>query len=520
MSSIRRAIISVYDKSGVVDFALGLKELGVEIISTGGTAAHLSENGIEITSISSVTGFPEILDGRVKTLHPLIYGGLLSVRENEAHMQEVAAHNIGLIDLVVVNLYPFEQAVSQPEVTLENALENIDIGGPCMVRAAAKNYVHVAVVTSPGKYQQVLEEMQASGGVVSLQTRKELAVAAFARTSQYDGCIAAYLTQSSSSEVSFSNQLDLSFTKVQELRYGENPHQKAAVYAAAGAKATGLLKARQIHGKELSYNNLIDADAALGIVQEFDEPCVAIIKHTNPCGVAIDDSLARAYDNARATDPVSAFGGIVGLNRPVDAELAKTMSDVFLEVIIAPEFSKAAQSILAAKKNIRLLELPEICNKRSREFELKRVQGGILVQDQDFQNIRDINFRVVSKRQPSADEWTALKFAWRVCKWVKSNAIVYAKKDRTIGIGAGQMSRVDSSDLAVEKATRASLDVTGAVVASDAFFPFRDGVDVAAEAGASALIQPGGSIRDNDVIEAVDQHNMAMIFTGVRHFRH
>ncbi len=517
MPPIKRALLSVFDKTGVVDFARNLIGHGVEILSTGGTARHLQEHGISTVSISEVTDFPEILGGRVKTLHPKIFGGLLALRHDGGQMQQVKKHDIGLIDMVVVNLYPFESTVARPDVTQAEAVENIDIGGPSMIRAAAKNHMAVAVVTSSDQYEMLAKEMNDTSGQLSDSTRKSLAAAAFARTCQYDASIAAFLKGDSAG---IDDSFQLSLQKSQSLRYGENPHQSAALFQPEGEAPSGLLNARQIHGKELSYNNFIDTDAAVGIVQEFDEPCCVVIKHTNPCGVATSSSLVEAYQSAKATDPVSAFGGIVGLNRALDSETASAISEVFTEVVIAPAFEAGAVEILQAKKNLRLLEMPEIAQPRGRTFEFKRVQGGVLVQDQDFMNINDIDLRVVSKRQPSQDEWLALKFGWRVCKWVKSNAIVYSTSDRTIGVGAGQMSRVDSSKFAVDKARRMGLNLKGTVMSSDAFLPFRDGLDVAAEVGATAVIQPGCSVRDNEVIEAADQHRMAMVFTGIRHFRH
>ncbi len=518
MPKIKRALVSVYDKSGILEFAKTLKEFGVEIVSTGGTAAYLKENGIDTTSVSDITEFPEILGGRVKTLHPKIYGGLLGLRENSDQMQELIQHDIAPIDMVVVNLYPFEKIVSKPDVTRQEALESIDIGGPCMIRAAAKNYLSVAVVTSPGQYESMANELGETNGEVNTETTEKLAATAYALTSNYDRKISQYLTKRTDN-AELPDTLNLNLSKVRGLRYGENPHQTAALYAESGQLSSGLLKAEQLHGKELSYNNLIDADAALGVVQEFDEPCVVIVKHTNPCGAAIGKSIKEAYLHAKGTDPVSAFGGIVGINRKVDAETARVISEIFTEVLIAPDFDEQALEILKQKKNLRVLKLAEF-NKIEKAFQLKRIQGGMLLQDQDFKNISDIDFNVVSEREPTEEEWMALKFGWRICKWVKSNAIVYSTQDRTIGIGAGQMSRVDSSYFAVKKANEMQLNLEGTILASDAFFPFRDGVDVAAKAGATALIQPGGSVRDEEVIAAVNENKMAMVFTGVRHFRH
>lgn len=518
MPTVKRALISVYDKTGVSNFARELKSLGVEIISTGGTAKHLQDSGIATTLISDLTKFPEILGGRVKTLHPVIYGGLLSLRDNAEQMAEVQAHGIGLIDMVVVNLYPFELVTADPDVSLGDALENIDIGGPCMIRAAAKNHPHVGVITSPTQYDGIIVEMKQHNGELSADTCRRLAGEAFARTSDYDAAIHAFLARTQQ-PAGMPQQIQWQLNKVQELRYGENPHQKAALYKESRAQPAGLIAAKQLHGKALSFNNLIDVGAALGMVQAFSEPCVAIVKHTNPCGVATAASLAEAYQKAKATDPVSSFGSVVGVNRSVDAAVARAISEVFTEVVIAPSFEADALEILQAKKNLRLLALPEF-ESRAAGFDVKQVPGGLLLQDQDFFDLNDIEFRVVSKRQPTDQEWQAMKFGWRVCKWVKSNAIVYALADRTIGVGAGQMSRVDSSQLAAEKAQRMDLSLKGTALASDAFFPFRDGVDVAAAHGATAIIQPGGSVRDHEIVQAIDEHDMAMVFTGVRHFRH
>lgn len=518
MPKVNRALISVYDKSKIVELARVLKEYNVEIISTGGTAKHLNDNGIKTRAISEVTGFPEILGGRVKTLHPKIFGGLLSLRENASQMNEVLEHAIDLIELVVVNLYPFEQTIAKKDVSILEALENIDIGGPSLIRAAAKSYLDVTVVTSPDQYDKVAGEIKKNQGETSIELRKTLAAQAFALTSRYDSIINNYLAGEKSSGAGFPQRISLQLEKVQDLRYGENPHQQAALYK-TGVEA-GLVNATQLHGKELSFNNLIDLNAALGIIQEFSEPCVAVIKHTNPCGAATAESLLQAYLNAKATDPVSSFGGIVGLNRTLDGETAKAISQIFTEGIIAPGYDEQALEILQAKKNLRLIAVQEMQRPTTKEYDIKQVQGGLLLQDQDFFNINDINLRVVTKRQPTEDEWRALKFGWRVCKWVKSNAIVYTTMDRTIGIGAGQMSRVDSSRIAVGKAKRMGLSTVGTAMSSDAFFPFRDGVDEAAKAGATSVIQPGGSIRDDEVIQAADEHNMAMVFTGVRHFRH
>jgi len=520
MPRIRRALISVYDKTGIADFARELCDLNVEIVSTGGTAKHLEANGVHSTSISDVTSFPEILGGRVKTLHPKIFGGLLAVRDDATHAKELAENKIVLFDLIVVNLYPFEATIAREDVSLRQALENIDIGGPCLLRAAAKNFIHVAAVTSPRQYRGILDELQENGSELTIETRKTLSVSAFKTTMAYDRAIQSYLSGERNDTDNFPATIHLGLEKVEDLRYGENPHQKAALYRIAGEKPSGLLEAKQLHGKELSYNNLLDANTALGILREFETPCVAIVKHNNPCGVAMGQSLAAAYENARATDPVSAFGSIVGLNRSVDIEAARAISNIFTEVVLAPGYDSEALGLLARKKNLRLLELASMVPPNRIEAQITCIQGGVLLQDQDFVEENDINLKVVSIRQPSPEELIALKFGWRICKWVKSNAIIYCRADRTIGIGAGQMSRVDSSRIAADKARKMGLDLVGTVLASDAFFPFRDGVDIAAEVGATAIIQPGGSIRDEEVIQAADEHGLAMVFSGVRHFRH
>jgi phosphoribosylaminoimidazolecarboxamide formyltransferase/IMP cyclohydrolase len=516
---MQRALISVFDKTGIVDFAKVLKTFNIEILSTGGTAKHLHENGLATTAISDVTTFPEILGGRVKTLHPNIFGGILARRDDDSQMAQLQQRGIAPIDLLVVNLYPFEQTVAAENVTLDAALENIDIGGPAMIRAAAKNFVSVAVITSPSQYQQIMSELRARGGEISLATRRRLAVEAFARTSRYDHVIHSYLAKSED-DSPFPAQRQMLLEKIQDVRYGENPHQRAAFYRESGAPVFGLVKARQLHGKQLSFNNFLDLDAALGLAQEFSEPCAVIVKHTNPCGAAAAQTLSEAYARAKATDPVSAFGGIVALNREVDEATASAIAELFTEAVIAPGFSSPALQILKAKKNLRLLECGDIKQPRVRESEVKKVQGGYLLQDRDFYNLNDIRTDVVTTRQPTPEEWSAMKFAWRVAKWVKSNAIVLSDSQRALGIGAGQMSRVDSCQLAIEKARRFGHNLRGSAAASDAFFPFRDGVDVLAAAGAAAVIQPGGSLRDDEVIQAANEHNLTMVFTGVRHFRH
>ncbi len=514
----RRALISVYDKTGVVTFAQGLHELGYEIVSTGGTEKVLREAGVPVVPVSAVTGFPEILSGRVKTLHPRIFAGILALREDERHMGELQQQEIAPVDLVVVNLYPFAATVARPGVEVAEALENIDIGGPAMIRAAAKNFPHVAVVTSPEQYGWVLEEMRAQQGLLSQESRRRLAADAFALTSRYDAAIDTYLRSLWEDKEALPGRIWLCLERVAELRYGENPHQRAALYAGPEERRAGLLGATQLQGKQLSFNNYLDAHAALGLVAEFEEPCAVILKHNNPCGVAIGEDVVAAYRKALATDPVSAFGGIVGVNRPVSLELAEELSKLFLEVILAPDFARRALELLGQKKNLRLLQYGNSAAPGGSRFDVKSIAGGYLVQDLDYEPTP--SFSVVTRRAPSASEWRALRFGWKVVKWVKSNAVVFVGEDRTLGIGAGQMSRVDSSRLAVMKAQAAGLALKGSAVASDAFFPFRDGVDAAAEAGATAVIQPGGSVRDKEVIAAADEHDMAMVFTGVRHFRH
>jgi len=518
MSKIQRAILSVTDKTGLVEFARKLSDLGVELISTGGTAKLLRDSGIAVKDISELTGFPEMLDGRVKTLHPKVHGGILHRREDAAHRTAIAEHGIQPIDMVVVNLYAFEKTAAKPGVHFGELIENIDIGGPSMIRSAAKNFQDVAVVTSPADYAAIAEELAKSGGELSSTTKWRLAQKAFATTAAYDSAIASTLERVSANgrfefhpDAGFPRIQRLSFNKVMDLRYGENPHQKAAMYS--DGSGLGVANGRQIQGKELSYNNIVDLQAAWDLAQEFDEPVCAIIKHTNPCGTATGKTLAEAYKKALECDPVSAFGGVIGVNRPLDADAAEEMAKLFLEVIAAPSFDEAAKAVFAAKKNLRLVEI----TRAPQKWVLKNVSGGILVQDADARPLLESDLKVVSKRQPSAEERRALLFAWKVCKHVKSNAILYARDGQTVGVGAGQMSRVDSCKLGAMKAV---LPLQGTVAASDAFFPFPDGVEEIAKAGATAIIQPGGSVRDQEVIEAADRHSLAMIFTGVRHFRH
>lgn len=508
---IKRALLSVSDKTGLIPFARGLHSLGIEIISTGGTMKTLKEAGIPVTYVSDITGFPEIMDGRVKTLNPLIHGGILAIRDNAAHTLAMEQHGIGAIDLVAVNLYPFRQTVANPAATLEDAVENIDIGGPAMIRAAAKNFRYVTVVVNPARYETILSEL--NQGAVTDALRMELAKEAYSHTAEYDACIARYLA-GQCGEGLFPNQMQLVYEKVQDLRYGENPHQQAAFYQAAGNRA-GVAGARQLHGKELSFNNIVDIEAAWNLVQEFDQPAAVIIKHTNPCGTGIGETLAEAYAKALAADPVSAFGGIIALNRQVDQVTAEAISSLFVEAVIAPAFSAAALTVLTAKKNVRLLEAAEPVN--GTILEVKNVSGGLLVQQADIETEDEAAWQTVTKRQPTASELQQLAFAWKVVKHVKSNAIVVANDNQTLGVGAGQMNRVGSAEIALKQAGDKA---KGAVLASDAFFPFGDTVEVAAQAGISAIIQPGGSVRDDESIAAADKHGIAMLFTGRRHFKH
>lgn len=505
MSQARRALISVFDKRGVADLARGLVRLGLEIVSTGGTLDLLRKEGIPVTAVSDVTGFPEILDGRVKTLHPRIHGGILARRADESHRAQLAEHRIAPIDLVVVNLYPFERTVAGG-ASFDEAVEMIDIGGPAMVRAAAKNHQGVAVVVDPDDYPSILEALESGGGTIAEGLRRRLAVKAFAHTRDYDAAIAAWLGGSS--------HLRVDLERVMELRYGENPHQGGAVYARTGGP--GVLGGfRQLQGKELSWNNLLDADAARKIVALFDEPAVVIVKHNNPCGVGRGADLAEAYGRALATDPVSAFGSIIALNRPADARFAEAMADLFVEVLIAPGFEEARERF-AAKKNLRVLECP-LYQPAEGDIELRPVDGGFLAQSPDAVPDDPAAWTCPTRRQPTAEERRALELAWKVCRYTKSNAIVVANGDQTVGVGAGQMSRVDSCRLATEKA---QLPLAGTAAASDAFFPFRDGLDALARAGVTAVVQPGGSKRDDEVIAAADEQGVAMLLTGVRHFRH
>jgi len=522
MTTIRRALISVSDKSGVVEFARALKALKVEILSTGGTAKLLADNGVAVTEVSDYTGFPEMLDGRVKTLHPKIHGGILGRRDLDSHVQAMQQRDIPPIDLVVVNLYPFEETVARQDCTLDDAIENIDIGGPTLLRAAAKNHGAVTVIVDAADYGPVLGELQRQGGV-SDATRFRLATKAFAHTAAYDGAIANYLgcEQPGDARADFPDTLNMQFRHAMGLRYGENPHQKAAFYVERRPAEACVATARMLQGKELSFNNIADADAALECVKSFGETACVIVKHANPCGVAIADTVLDAYQHAYVTDPTSAFGGIIAFNRPLDAATAKAILErQFVEVIVAPTVHDDAKPILAGKPNVRVLETGAWGATRPGQLDYRRVTGGLLVQDTDQGRITETDLKVVTQRKPNPQELRDLLFAWKVVKFVKSNAIVYCKEGRTIGVGAGQMSRVYSARIASIKATDAGLEVRGCVMASDAFFPFRDGLDQAAEAGVTAVIQPGGSMRDKEVIEAADQHGIAMVFTGVRHFRH
>ena len=518
MSKIQRAILSVTDKSGMVDFARKLAGMGVELVSTGGTAKLLRESGVTVKDISELTGFPEMLDGRVKTLHPKVHGGILHRRQDSAHRSAVAEHDIPAIDMVVVNLYAFEKTAAKPGVHFEELIENIDIGGPSMIRSAAKNFQDVAVVTSPADYDAIANEMARSAGTLSSETKWRLAQKAFATTAAYDSAIASTLERVGvnghfelHAAEGFPQTLRMSFQKTMDLRYGENPHQKAAMYS--DGSGAGVANARQLQGKELSYNNIVDLQAAWDLAQDFDDTVCAIIKHTNPCGVATGKTLAEAYLRALECDPVSAFGGVIGVNRPVDGAAAAEMSKLFLEVIAAPAFDSAAKEFFAVKKNLRLVEVPD----SRQNWVLKNISGGMLVQDADLHHLTDSDLKVVTKRPPTPEEKRALLFVWKVCKHVKSNAILYARDGQTVGIGAGQMSRVDACRVG---AMKAQLPLKGTVAASDAFFPFPDGVEEIAKTGATAIIQPGGSVRDQEVIEAADRLGLAMIFTGVRHFRH
>jgi phosphoribosylaminoimidazolecarboxamide formyltransferase/IMP cyclohydrolase len=516
MPRIQRAIVSVTDKTGIVDFARQLDELGVELVSTGGTAKLLRDSGIAVKDISELTGFPEMLDGRVKTLHPKVHGGILHRRADPKHVETVGTHSIPPIDMVVVNLYAFEKTAAKPGVSLEELIENVDIGGPSMIRSAAKNFEDVAIVTSSSDYPPIIAEMKSRGGELSRETKWRLAKQAFAKTAAYDAAIATTLERVDPNfqvraAIEFPETLRLSYRKAMDLRYGENPHQKAALYV--DGTGLGIASGRQFQGKELSYNNIVDLDACWELAQEFELPAVAIIKHTNPAGCATSTTLVEAYRKALECDPVSAFGGVIGVNRPIDAEAAGEMAKLFVEAIAAPGFTAEAREKFAAKKNLRLLEVSRLEPAKV----MKAVSGGLLLQGADTKLISLEDLKVVTERQPTPEEMRALMFAWIVCKHVKSNAIVYAREGQTVGVGAGQMSRVDSCRIGAMKAV---IPLQGTVAASDAFFPFPDGVEEIARNGATAIIQPGGSVRDQEVVEAANRLGLAMVLTGIRHFRH
>jgi phosphoribosylaminoimidazolecarboxamide formyltransferase/IMP cyclohydrolase len=522
MANIQRAILSVTDKTGLVDFARRLAAMNVELVSTGGTAKLLRDGGIAVKDISDLTGFPEMLDGRVKTLHPKVHGGILHMRSKKEHVAATRDHGIEPIDMVVVNLYAFEKTASKPGAEFEDIIENIDIGGPSMVRSAAKNFQDVAIVTSPADYDAIASEMESNGKSLSLKTKWQLAQKAFATTAAYDSAIATTLATISAPEADgkkfelggadgFPQTLRYSFNKAFDLRYGENPHQKAALYSDGTGK--GIANGKQLQGKELSYNNIVDLQAAWDLAQEFDDTVCAIIKHTNPCGTAVGATLAEAYKRALECDPVSAFGGVIGVNRPIDKDTATEMAKLFVEAIAAPGFDDAAREIFAAKKNLRLVEVVPMQQK----WVLKNVSGGVLLQDNDMRPLTEADLKVVSERKPTEQEMRDMLFAWKVCKHVKSNAILYARNGQSAGVGAGQMSRVDAAKIGAMKSV---LGIKGSVAASDAFFPFPDGVEEIAKAGATAIIQPGGSVRDQEVIDAANKLGLAMVTTGVRHFRH
>jgi phosphoribosylaminoimidazolecarboxamide formyltransferase / IMP cyclohydrolase len=554
LRKIQRALISLSDKTGAIVFATRLSELGVEIVSTGGTAKALREAGVRVTDVSEVTGFPEMMDGRVKTLHPKIHGAFLALRDNDSHLASMREHGIAPIDMAVVNLYPFEETIEKEGVELDEAVENIDIGGPAMIRSASKNWRDVAVVTDPRLYDELIAEMQANDGALSLKTRQRLAVLAYTRTASYDLAISSYLARQltddelalieplnplqnlafiqsedlgstpfegdapSADGATLPEVLDVHLAKITDLRYGENPHQTAALYSAG--ETDGIANAEQLHGKEMSFNNYVDAEAAWNLVQDFDECAVTIIKHTNPSGVGVGESNQEAYRRALSTDPVSAFGGIVAFNQTVDAEVARSVIEVFSEVIVAPDYDPDAIEIFKSKKNLRILRVVPTNSDPRTTIEYKQVSGGMLVQDADTYNVTASELTIVTERQPTDEEIRAMMLAWKVCKHVKSNAIVLANGHQTIGVGSGQMNRVDSVRIAAMRAERFSLPVRGSALASDAFFPFRDNVDEAARMGVAAIIQPGGSVKDDESIAAANEHGIAMAFTGFRHFKH
>ncbi len=524
MARIERALISVSDKTDIVEFSRALAALNIELVSTGGTASLLRDHKIAVKDVSELTGFPEMMDGRVKTLHPKIHGGILALRDNSSHRTKMAEHGILPIDLVVVNLYPFEATVARG-ASFDEIVENIDIGGPSMVRAAAKNHQYVGVVVDPADYESILNELRGNDSSLSAATRFRLFRKAFKHTARYDGAISNYFSSLDDEKKPrhWGETFNIQVEKIQDMRYGENPHQTAAFYGTQGDTGPSIARARQFQGKELSFNNILDADAALSTVLEFSAIATVAIKHNNPCGVALSkQSLVDSFRKAKASDPVSIFGGVIAFNRPVDEETAKELKDIFLEIVIAPSFTPEAKAVLSSAKrllNIRLLEL-DMSQPQAGGYDLRRVRGGLLVQDWDTGKIDVRACKVVTERKPTEEEYEALDFAWRVCRHVKSNTIVFASPDQVLGVGAGQMSRIDSTKIAVMRAATHGLDLKGSAVASDAFYPFRDGLDEAANAGAKSVIQPGGSIKDDEVIGAANEHGIAMIFTGMRHFRH
>ena len=520
---IKQALISVSDKTGVLEFARALSAMNINLLSTGGTAKLLADNGLPVTEVADYTGFPEMLDGRVKTLHPKVHGGILARRDLPQHMDALSQHDIPTIDMVVVNLYPFQQTVAKDDCQLEDAIENIDIGGPAMLRSSAKNHKDVVVICDPADYQRVLDEMKANAGEVSRDTRFDLAIKVFAHTANYDGAITNYLSalgpdRQHQTRAAYPNTLNLQFVKLQDMRYGENPHQSAAFYRDASAVQGALANYKQLQGKELSYNNIADADAAWECVKSLDAPACVIVKHANPCGVAVGADAYEAYSKAFKTDPTSAFGGIIAFNCALDGKASEVVAQQFVEVLIAPAFSDAARKVFESKQNVRLLEIP--LGQGVNLFDVKRVGGGLLLQSADAKNVDASELTIVSKKQPTPAQLHDMMFAWRVAKFVKSNAIVFCGNGMTLGVGAGQMSRIDSARIASIKAHNAGLSLAGSVVASDAFFPFRDGLDVVVAAGATCIIQPGGSMRDQEVIDAADEQGVVMAYTGVRHFRH
>ncbi len=519
MAKVQRALISVSDKAGIVELAQGLEKLGVEILSTGGTAKALKDAGLNVKDVSEHTGFPEMMDGRLKTLHPKVHGGLLWRRDNPKDCEEVKEQGIEPIDIVVVNLYPFEQTVSKADVKFEDAIENIDIGGPTMLRAASKNFKDVIVIVDPADYTKILDELNSNNGEAGYETKYYLARKVFAHTAKYDTIISNYLNKEAEPDNPFQPTINMSYSRISSLRYGENPHMKAAVYREPLYKGLSIVDAKILQGKEMSFNNYLDSSAALDLSKEYTEASAVIVKHNNPCGVAVSENISEAYKNAFVTDPISAFGGVIAINRTVDEATAKEILNLFVEIIIAPAFEDAALKLLSTKPNIRLLELD--VSKDATGFEMRKIQGGLLVQEKDLGMIEDLkSLEVVTKRKPTDEEYASMAFAWKICKHMKSNAIIYTSKDRTLGIGCGQTSRVDSAKLAAMKAETNGISLKDSAVASDAFFPARDSIDVIAGVGATAIIQPGGSIKDADTIAAADEHNMTMILTKMRHFRH